>query len=204
MASKKPAAARKAAVKPKAVQTATAIPIAETPQPDPAAAASFSKVWTIPFALLMLVMAAGALWLAVRESSNAPQAATPAVTREVMRPDGPSNPAPKTPAASAAAPKKVDSAPPPVDGAKPVSVTGCLQKTDSGFVLKNTEGAEAPKSRSWKSGFLKHSNASIDLDEASSAAHLSSHVGERVSVTGPLVDRQMTVQSVHRVAAACQ
>jgi len=85
-----------------------------------------------------------------------------------------------------------------------VSITGCLQQDGDGFVLKNTEGTDAPKSRSWKSGFLKRHSASIDLVDSANATHLMSHVGQRVSVTGPLVDREMHVQSLHRVAAACQ
>ena len=39
--------------------------------------------------------------------------------------------------------------------APPVTVTGCLERTDEGFRMKDTSGADAPKSRSWKSGFLK-------------------------------------------------
>jgi hypothetical protein len=70
--------------------------------------------------------------------------------------------------------------------------------------LKDTDGADAPKSRSWKSGFLKRSRATVRLDDSSSAARLADHVGRRVSVTGPVVDRQMRVQSVRRVAASCQ
>ena len=87
---------------------------------------------------------------------------------------------------------------------KPVSITGCLQKSDHGFMLKDTEGADAPKSRTWKSGFFKRSTAPVTLSDAGNAAHLSGHVGQRVSVTGPLVDREMHVTSVHRIAATCQ
>ncbi len=206
MPSKKPAAARKAAVKPKAVQTSKAIPTTETPQTEPAQQGSFFRVWTLPIALLMLVMSAGAFWLAVRESSNSPQAATPAAMREpeTMAPVASRKVSSPTPTPTTAAPAKPgDTTIEPRDKPKAVSITGCLQKTDSGFLLKNTEGTDAPKSRSWKSGFIKHTNASIDLEDASST-RLASHVGEKVSVTGPLADRQMSVQSVHRVAATCQ
>ena len=86
----------------------------------------------------------------------------------------------------------------------PVTITGCLEERDSALRLKNTEGDDVPKSRSWKSGFLKKSATPIDVVEASSRLKLSSHVGERVNVTGVLVDRQMKVRSLQTVAAACR
>src|SRR5438552_2533587 len=33
------------------------------------------------------------------------------------------------------------------------TITGCLEKHGDGFQLKDTSGADAPKARSWKSGF---------------------------------------------------
>ena len=202
MASKKPAAAKTAARKAKSVSkpevAAVETPVTETD--TVARADTFKRVWALPIAMLMLVIAAGGLWFAVRESSNAPQAATPAATA-AMKPDAPSA---ATTASAAATPASVKPAETTtVAAAKPVSITGCLQRADSGFVLRDTEGADAPKARSWKSGFFKKHNAAIDLNDSANAAHLGSHVGQRVSVTGPLVDREMQVQSVRRLAAAC-
>src|SRR5436189_150761 len=87
---------------------------------------------------------------------------------------------------------------------KSVAVTGCLERAGDSFVLKNAEGTAVAKTRSWKSGFLKRSAPSIDLRDTGNTAHLGSHVGQRVSVSGPLADGEMHVQSLHRVAAACQ
>lgn len=84
---------------------------------------------------------------------------------------------------------------------KPVTVTGCLESTDEGFRLKETSGAEAPKARSWKSGFLKKSSASLDVVDPTRKLQLASHVGRRVSVTGTLDDREMQAQSVRRIGA---
>jgi hypothetical protein len=81
----------------------------------------------------------------------------------------------------------------------PVTIAGCLERTGSAFRLKDTTGAGAPKSRSWKSGFLKKSSASIDLVESGSGLRLHDQVGRRVSMTGTLTDRQMRVQSVRRL-----
>ena len=87
--------------------------------------------------------------------------------------------------------------------ATPVTITGCLERDEAGFRLKDTAGTEAPKSRSWKKGFLKRGTAPIEVVDAANRLNLSSHVGQRVSVTGLLVDREMTLRSLQRVAASC-
>jgi hypothetical protein len=87
--------------------------------------------------------------------------------------------------------------------AVPVTITGCLERADETFRLKNTVGVDAPRSRSWKSGFLKKASASIEVVDAAHKLKLSNHVGQRVSVTGSLVDREMQVRSLQRVAASC-
>ena len=86
----------------------------------------------------------------------------------------------------------------------PVTITGCLERNDETFRLKDTAGADVPKSRSWKSGFLKKGSASIEVVDAAHRLKLPDHVGERVSVTGRLVDREMQVRSLQRVAAFLQ
>jgi hypothetical protein len=86
--------------------------------------------------------------------------------------------------------------------AAPVTITGCLEVDKDTFRLKDTEGADAPKSRSWKSGFMKKGQAKLEL-VAAPGANLAAQVGRRVSVTGMLDDREMQVRSVRRVAASC-
>ncbi len=86
----------------------------------------------------------------------------------------------------------------------PVTITGCLAREDAAYKLKNTAGDAAPKSRSWKSGFLKKGSASVELYDTSNRAKLPSHVGERISVTGELVDREMYVRSLQRVSGSCK
>ena len=87
--------------------------------------------------------------------------------------------------------------------APPVTITGCLERNDEGFRLKDTTGADAPKSRSWKSGFLHKSNAAVTVTDSSNRWRLPDHVGQRVSVTGNLVDKEMQVRSLQRVATSC-
>ena len=83
-----------------------------------------------------------------------------------------------------------------------VTLTGCLERSDKEFRLNETTGANAPKARSWKSGFLTKRSASVALVPAG-AIPLASHVGRRVTVTGTLVDREMRVRALRRVAASC-
>ena len=85
----------------------------------------------------------------------------------------------------------------------PVTITGCLERNAGAFRLKDTAGENAPKARSWKSGFLKKRSASIEVIDAGNRAKLPTHVGQRVSLTGMIVDREMQVHSLQRVAASC-
>jgi hypothetical protein len=85
----------------------------------------------------------------------------------------------------------------------PVTITGCLEQSRDGFRLKDTTGVDAAKSRSWKSGFFKKSSASIEVVDAANRLKLTTHVGQRVSVTGVIVDREMQGRSLKRIAASC-
>jgi hypothetical protein len=84
-----------------------------------------------------------------------------------------------------------------------VTLTGCLVRSDKDFRLNDTTGLNAPKSRSWKSGFLAKRPASISIVPSSSELPLSKHVGERVTVSGTLIERQMQVRTLRRVSASC-
>ena len=84
-----------------------------------------------------------------------------------------------------------------------VTISGCLEQDDDTFRLKDTDGANAPKSRSWKSGFLKKGAAKVEIVDASNRLRLKNHVGKRVSVTGQLHEKEMLASSVRRVASSC-
>jgi len=85
----------------------------------------------------------------------------------------------------------------------PVTITGCLAREDAAYKLKDTTGNNAPKARSWKSGFLKKGAAPVDVYDTANRLKLPAHVGQRVSVTGELRDREMYVRSLQPVAATC-
>ena len=84
-----------------------------------------------------------------------------------------------------------------------VTIEGCLERADDTFRLTDTAGANAPTSRSWKSGFLKKRPAAIEVRDSVKRVNLASHVGQRVSVTGTMVDRQMSVGSLQRISLSC-
>jgi hypothetical protein len=85
-----------------------------------------------------------------------------------------------------------------------VTLSGCLVRDGNNYHLKDTVGDNAPRSRSWKSGFLKKSNASVDVIDASNRLALPKHVGQRVSVTGTLVQRDIQAQSLQRLSESCK
>jgi len=84
-----------------------------------------------------------------------------------------------------------------------VTFTGCLEENHDTFKLKNAEGQDAPKSRSWKTGFLTKHSASLTLLDQKNRMKLGNHVGERVSVTGMLSEHDLEVRSISRVANTC-
>ena len=90
-----------------------------------------------------------------------------------------------------------------VNAMAPVTITGCLELEEETFWLKEASGGDAPKSRSWRSGFLKKRPPSIKLVDATNALKLPSHVGQRVAATGTLMDREIRASSLLRVAASC-
>jgi hypothetical protein len=80
-------------------------------------------------------------------------------------------------------------------------IEGCLEQTGVTFRLKDTSGADAPKKRSWKSGFLKKGSRPVDVVDWNN--RLKDHVGERVTVSGMFVDGEMHVRTLRRIAASC-
>jgi hypothetical protein len=84
-----------------------------------------------------------------------------------------------------------------------VTITGCVQRDGKTFWLQDTSGADAPQSRSWKSGFLKKRPSRIELVDAANTLRLSSHVGQRVAATGVLANRELRARSLRSAAGRC-
>jgi hypothetical protein len=90
-------------------------------------------------------------------------------------------------------------------GPAPVTLTGCLEVSvdRDEFRLSDTDGIDAPKSRSWRTGFLKKRPTPVALVEAPDPRGLQIQVGKRVAATGRLVDRELIVSSVRVVSPSC-
>ena len=139
-----------------------------------------------------------AVLIAAYQSAE-PRPMTPARTAPAMTRLEPSTAAPAMPAAETA---PAETAATPAKTTR-VTLTGCLERADETFRLKDTEGEDAPKARSWKTGFLKKGRTAVEIVDAGRRLNLSDHVGERVTITGTLVEREVRVRSLQRVAASC-
>jgi hypothetical protein len=84
-----------------------------------------------------------------------------------------------------------------------VTIEGCLVQDDETFRLKNTAGTDAPKGRSWKTGFLHKGSKTLDIVDARHRLNLARHVGEQVSVAGMLLDGELEGSSIKRLAETC-
>jgi hypothetical protein len=87
------------------------------------------------------------------------------------------------------------------DAPELVTLSGCLESDDESFRLKDVSGAEAPKSRSWKTGFLTRRSAAVTV--TANRLDLRAHEGRRVTLTGELTDRRLQVRSLQPLNLAC-
>jgi hypothetical protein len=147
---------------------------------------------------VICVAATGMLFAARQQSSRSTETTPASIRAEALATSATSKAADVPNTAVTAATDSL-----PVAKAPAVTVTGCLERTNDAFRLKDTTGADVPKARSWKSGFLKKGSASIDVVDAAHAFRLADFVGRRVSVTGTLVDREMQVRSMRRISPTC-
>jgi hypothetical protein len=131
--------------------------------------------------------------------SSAPIPAATPVADAHAKEDSPADTEP-TGTVPASAHSTVESA-----GLAQVTITGCLEiSTDEDrFRLTDTDGASAPKSRSWRTGFLKKRAAPVDLVWPSDTRAPATQVGKRVAATGVLMSRALKVTSVRIVSPSC-
>ena len=90
-------------------------------------------------------------------------------------------------------------------GTTPVTITGCLEVSvdQEEFRLTDTEGVDAPRSRSWRTGFLKKRSAPVALVEPPDRLALQTHVGRRVAATGLLTSHDLKVSALRVVGPLC-
>ncbi len=85
----------------------------------------------------------------------------------------------------------------------PLTITGCLDRDGDAYRLTDAVGIGLPKSRSWKSAFLKKNASSITVVDADRRARLQDHLGQRVTVTGTMVNREMQIGSMRLLSESC-
>jgi hypothetical protein len=86
-----------------------------------------------------------------------------------------------------------------------VTITGCLEISvdQDAFRLTDTEGADAPRARSWRTGFLKKRSSPIALVEPVDRLALQTQVGRRVAATGLLTSHDLKVSALRVVSPSC-
>lgn len=94
---------------------------------------------------------------------------------------------------------------PKADKPKVVTLTGCVRNGGEGnaFVLTKVEGADAPRARGWKTGYLLKRRTNVDVVAGSSSIRLKDHVGRRVRVNGTLEQKdgaQLKVRSIRALS----
>ncbi len=125
-------------------------------------------------------------------------ATSPAVSNAVASPDPTPASTPVMESRAVAARQQDEDAP------IATTITGCLVLRDDGmFQLKDNDGEHAPKARSWKSGFIKKSSASIDVFDAGNRLKLGTHQNYRVAVSGTLSDRELRARSLSATSQRC-
>jgi hypothetical protein len=191
-------------------------PAAVRPAPDPVSATAFVAGPGDPMDRPQATVAARA----VRSSDQKPAVAKLPKTAIARSPKSAAPSAAVTAVAESrtpveAAPATTDSAataaPTPAlvstaaRAAAPVTITGCLEVSvaQDEFRLTDTGGVDAPKSRSWRSGFLKKRSTPVSLVEAPDTLALQSHVGRRVAATGMLTSHDLKVSGLRVVGPAC-
>ena len=92
----------------------------------------------------------------------------------------------------------------PVKSSSPSTVQGCLESDGSTYRLKDVSGLDAPKARSWRTGFLMKRSSSVELVDTTGRLKLGDHVGARVAATGLLADRELRATALRTVAASCR
>jgi hypothetical protein len=153
--------------------------------------------------LIVVCIAGTAILIAARSaeptSAVAASATTPDAAATTARPVTPVVKTNVVAAKIAAQPQSAEAA----KAAEPVTIEGCLVQEDETFRLKNTAGEDAPKGRSWKSGFLHKGSKTLEVVDGRHRLNLARHVGERVSVTGMLDERELQGTALKQIAESC-
>jgi hypothetical protein len=99
---------------------------------------------------------------------------------------------------SALAPDKV------VKANSQVSMTGCLRADGGKYMLTHLQGDQAPRARSWKTGFIVKTTKNVVVSAPKNGVKLQDHIGRQVTIVGMSDgDTHLTARSIKRIAASC-
>jgi hypothetical protein len=173
---------------------------AVTPAPAPVAAAPPAA----PEAVVEPPKKAAAPRVAKNQSTSSPKPAAHIAGTPVTHAAGTGSAVAEPAAPVPAAPALVSTSIATVEPA-PVTITGCLEVSVNAdeFRLTDTQGFDAPKSRSWKSGFIKKHSAPVMLVDVADAHAAQAQVGKRVAATGHLAGNELRVSSLRVVGPSC-
>jgi hypothetical protein len=84
-----------------------------------------------------------------------------------------------------------------------VTLTGCLKAEGTRYVLTDLQGVNVPKSRSWKSGYLRKTSRRYEVVSVS-GVKLREHIGHQVTVSGTANGgSQVRARTVKVVSVSC-
>jgi hypothetical protein len=101
-------------------------------------------------------------------------------------------------------PRLLTAAAPAAKANASVTMNGCLREDGGKFVLTGLKGDQAPKGRSWKTGYIVKAKKDVVVTPASGGVKLKDHVGRQVTIAGVTNGgTKVTARSIRRVAASC-
>lgn len=85
-----------------------------------------------------------------------------------------------------------------------VTYVGCLRAEEAGerFMLTEISGPNAPRSRSWKTGFI--TKRTMDVEVAGPRKKLTQNVGRLVRITGRRSGHDIVAHSITYAGATCR
>jgi hypothetical protein len=84
------------------------------------------------------------------------------------------------------------------------TLTGCLEADGAKYKLTDLQGTQAPKGRSWKTGFITKKTKDVEVVGTSSSLKLKDHVGHKISVVGVKDgETHFKARSIKQLAGSC-
>jgi hypothetical protein len=84
------------------------------------------------------------------------------------------------------------------------TLTGCLRADGTKYMLTDIQGKQAPKGRSWKTGFIAKTAKNVEVTGTSTTLRLKEQVGHKITVVGLKDgDSHLKARTVRQVPGIC-